>query len=926
MVTLPVVPLRERVVEVEVDLGKSGEPYRYGSGFRLGGRLVLTAAHVVADASAAKIMVRGPDKVPHPAYVVEGLVGDPDDADLALLQLTDEAAELPTTPAVASVNRDAAVPVPVDGCWAVGYPLFQEVASSSAGSDPVTRETAQVWGMILPAENLVGGLLSLQVTSAPRDLPPHQEALGESQWSGMSGAAVFAGERLLGVVSEHAPRRGPSTITVTPLTRVDRMPNALVQKWWTHLNADPAQLIELPERRRREEPAYRRVLRHLRERTMLVGRDVELAKIRAFATGAATGLDPLRTGCAWLVGDAWAGKTALLAEAVHTLPPEVDWVAYFLSRTGGDADRERFVRAVVPQLAYLLDKDAPARSDEYMLAELWEQAGERAVRAGRQLLLVVDGLDEDLRPGGYSVAGWLPPPRPGARVLVTSRPQLELSVVVDLVHPLARAAATTVTVSPAASAVRDRAEREIADLLARRRDKLCYDLLGVLAAAAGPLASSDLVELTGSSLPEVDIFVTADAARTLRLADAAASRYEFAHETLLATCRAHRVVGDRGYARRLYEWAAIWRDRGWPAAHDGTLGTPLYLLDTYPQTLYDDPPRVAALVGDVAWVETAIRTIGVDTVVAELRTAGAAAPSEPRVVAMLAAVVGQAYYLRSSSRPLGQPGYVLRQLCLQAAELADDRLADDFRTRLRSQPGPGLVPVWTTHRASRALAGELGRHDSAVNAVAVLPDGRVVSGGDDRRVLVWDPDRPHTAVDLGRHGDWAGAVTAVAVLPDGRVVSGGYDGRVLVWDPDRPHTAVELGRHDDSVTAVAVLPDRRVVSGGNDRRVLVWDPDRSYWDPDRLQTAVELGRHDGAVTAMAVLPDGRVVSGGDDGRVLVWDVTTQTGIAQVGCSVTAMATGPLGPGESSLIVVHEGGGFSLWSVTRGSQELLPPVS
>jgi WD40 repeat protein len=64
----------------------------------------------------------------------------------------------------------------------------------------------------------------------------------------------------------------------------------------------------------------------------------------------------------------------------------------------------------------------------------------------------------------------------------------------------------------------------------------------------------------------------------------------------------------------------------------------------------------------------------------------------------------------------------------------------------------------------------------------------------------------------------------VAVLPDGRVVSGGGDGRVLVWDPTRPGgDPVELGLHDSSVTAVAVLPDGRVVSGGEDRRVLIWN-------------------------------------------------------------------------------------------------------
>jgi hypothetical protein len=73
------------------------------------------------------------------------------------------------------------------------------------------------------------------------------------------------------------------------------------------------------------------------------------------------------------------------------------------------------------------------------------------------------------------------------------------------------------------------------------------------------------------------------------------------------------------------------------------------------------------------------------------------------------------------------------------------------------------------------------------------------------------------------------------------------------------------------------------------------------------------------VRAVAVLPDGRVVSGGND-SVLMWDVTTRTEIAHLGCSVTALATGPLGPGESSLVVAHHGAGFSQWSVIDGPQQ------
>jgi WD40 repeat protein len=144
------------------------------------------------------------------------------------------------------------------------------------------------------------------------------------------------------------------------------------------------------------------------------------------------------------------------------------------------------------------------------------------------------------------------------------------------------------------------------------------------------------------------------------------------------------------------------------------------------------------------------------------------------------------------------------------------------------------------------------------------------------------------------------------------VVSGGDDGRVLIWDPSQPESGpVQLGRRSP-VGAVAVLPDGRVVSGGHDGRVLIWDPSQPGSRP------VELGHHDGRVGAVAVLPDGRVVSGGDDERVLIWNATTQGQVAQLGCSVLGLAAVQASHGEASLVVGHEGHGISLWSATKGT--------
>jgi hypothetical protein len=71
--------------------------------------------------------------------------------------------------------------------------------------------------------------------------------------------------------------------------------------------------------------------------------------------------------------------------------------------------------------------------------------------------------------------------------------------------------------------------------------------------------------------------------------------------------------------------------------------------------------------------------------------------------------------------------------------------------------------------------------------MAALPDGRiivglgVVSGAENRNgmILVLDPASLDTPlVELGRHEPW---VEAIAVLPDSRVVTVGDDGRVLLW-------------------------------------------------------------------------------------------------------------------------------------------------
>ena len=237
-------------------------PYRHGSGCIVAGGTVLTAAHVVTG--AVGVLVRGPDKVVQQATLHSGFVGDADGPrpDLALVEITDLPVDLPPM-ALGAVDRDSPTGDPVERCHAIGYPAFME---RDAPDGSQVRDTVDALGHVPVLSRLTGGLLSVQLSSSPRELPPEQVDLGESEWSGMSGAPLVAGGYLLGVVTEHAPREGPSAITATPLTALEADPAhpnwgsgvGDPGAWWTRLRVDGWRALRrLPARREGAEPVAR---------------------------------------------------------------------------------------------------------------------------------------------------------------------------------------------------------------------------------------------------------------------------------------------------------------------------------------------------------------------------------------------------------------------------------------------------------------------------------------------------------------------------------------------------------------------------------------------------------------------------------------------------------------------------------------------
>ncbi|MFC9280047.1 trypsin-like peptidase domain-containing protein [Streptomyces collinus] len=570
---------------------------RRGTGYSVAPGRVLTAAHVVEGVHDLKVRFQAdrPGERTVEATVHWWHTG----IDVAVLDL----AQQPQGPDTVPVSygrvgeRDAVL-----RCTTLGFPRFK-LRTDERGSR--FRDTEHIHATCAVLSNRREGTLDLAVTNPPADDPdPRHDA-----WGGMSGAAVFAGGRLVAVVTRHHRSDGPGRIAAS---RVDRWAETLKNQLpeLTALLSHPLRPDLLPDATPvvgfdRIQEVYHAQLADIAP-AELRDRETELSRLAEFCGGA----DPYL----WVQGPPWAGKTALAASFALHPPQGVVPVWFFVTgRSTVQSHGGAYTAAVIDQLAAIAGRERVlattdvARDGERSLL-LGEAAQDLAQRGGT-LLLVVDGLDEDqsLHTGeGPSIASLLPGrPPPNVRVLVTSRTRPGLPVDVASSHPLRRSGCRMLHLSAneAARHTEIEAKKDLRQLLAG--DSLRRDLVGLLTAARGTLTAEDLRELTGR--PNTDVRPLLDSAfgRILDLrgpgaGDGVADHdrdeggdtslylsgrgYLFAHDTLFTAAQTELGHDVTGYLDRLHAWADSYGLKGWPAE------TPAYLLQPY--------GRLLALIGD----------------------------------------------------------------------------------------------------------------------------------------------------------------------------------------------------------------------------------------------------------------------------------------------------------------------------------------
>jgi len=163
-------------------------------------------------------------------------------------------------------------------------------------------------------------------------------------------------------------------------------------------------------------------------------------------------------------------------------------------------------------------------------------------------------------------------------------------------------------------------------------------------------------------------------------------------------------------------------------------------------------------------------------------------------------------------------------------------------------------------------------HESAVNAVAFLKDGRAVTAGEDGRIAIWKAGSPLPETTFTGH---TAPIVALAVSPDGRTIaSASWDRTIRLW-PVAGGAPRVLEGHTQNVNGVAFTPDgQSLVSASYDATVRIWPLDG--------QAAPRIITLPSALNALAVAPDGEIVTAGANGHVyFVSPAGEQTGDLQI---------------------------------------------